>query len=173
MKLHVKILAAAVAIAASTSSFAVVEPGGDLGALNQFPTQFGGSRSGAERPSQPGDRLFSHDFSFTLGSEASVLGSVSNFFGDTSFSSVTVTSSGGATWSKSLTDINDLSFSFANLAAGSYTLTVDGVFPLGFHAYSGSVYASTTPVPEPASMVMALAGLGIVAGLARRRRPQA
>lgn len=172
MKLNVKLLSAAAILAASTSSYAVVEPDGDLGSLTQYPVQFGGSRSGAERDPQPGDRLFSHDFAFTLGTAGSVIGSVSNFFGDTSFTSVTVTSAGGQTWSKSLADINDLTFNFANLAAGSYTLSVDGVFPLGFHAYSGSAYA-TTPVPEPASMALALAGLGIVAGLARRRRPQA
>jgi hypothetical protein len=169
MKLNVKLLAAAALVAASSSSFAVVEPGGDLGTLTQYPVQFGGYRSGAERVPQPGDRLFSDDFTFTLSAAGSVIGSVSNFFGDTSFSSVTVTSSGGQSWTKSLTDINDLTFNFSNLAAGSYTLTVDGVFPLGFHAYSGSAYA-TAPVPEPASMALALAGLGIVAVLSRRRR---
>lgn len=174
MKLQVKLLAAAAVLAvSSTSSFAVVAPDEDLGTLTKYPVQFGGSRSGAERVPQPGDRLFSHDYTFTLGSMASVIGSVSNFFGETSFSSVTVTSSGGASWTKSLTDTNDLSFDFANLAAGSYKLTVGGVFPLGFHAYSGSVYAATAPVPEPASLALALAGLGVVAGVARRRGPQA
>ena len=174
MKFQIKLLTAAAVLAASTSSFAVVQPGDDLGTLTQFPVQFGGYRTtDDERVAQPGDRLFAHDYTFTLASAASVIGSVSSYFGETFFSSITVTSSGGQTWTKSLTDVNDTTFDFSNLAAGSYTLPVGGVFPVGFHAYSGSVYASTTPVPEPASMALALAGLGAVAVLARRRRPQA
>lgn len=174
MKLHVKFLAAAAALAASASSFAVVGPGEDLGALTEFPVQFGGYRStDNERVAQPGDRDFAHDYTFTLSQSASVIGSISSYFGSTFFSGVSITSAGGQTWSKSLVDVNDSTFKFSDLAAGSYTLSVTGVFPDGFHAYSGSVYASAAPVPEPASMAMALAGLGIVAGLARRRRPQA
>lgn len=174
MKLHVKLLAAAAALAASTSSFAVVGPSEDLGTLTQFPVQFGGYRStDNERVAQPGDRDFSHDFTFTLSQTATVIGSISNYFGSTFFSGVSITSEGGQTWTKTLADVNDSTFDFSNLSAGNYTLSVSGVFPDGFHAYSGSVYASAAPVPEPASMAMALAGLGIVAGLARRRRHQA
>ena len=175
MKLNVKLLAAAAALAASTSSFAVVGPGEDLGTLNEFPVQFGGYRStDNERVAQPGDRDFSHDYTFTLSQSASVIGSISSYFGNTFFSGVSLTSAGGQSWTKSLADVNDSTFNFADLAAGNYTLSVKGVFPDGFHAYSGSVYATAAaPVPEPASMAMALAGLGIVAGLARRRRPQA
>lgn len=176
MKLHVKLLAAAAALVASTASFAVVGPGDDLGTLTEFPVQFGGYRStDNERVPQAGDRDFTHDYTFTLSQTASVIGSISSHFGNTFFSGVSLTSSvGGDVWSKSLADVNDSNFKFTDLAAGSYTLSVKGVFPEGFHLYSGSVYATAAaPVPEPASMAMALAGLGIVAGLARRRRPQA
>lgn len=174
MKFQVKLLTAAAVLAASSSSFAVVEPGGDLGTLTQYPVQFGGYRTtDDERVAQPGDRLFAHDFTFTLANAASVIGSVSGFVGQTFFSGITLTSAGGETWTKSLTDVNDSTFNFADLAAGNYTLTVSGVFPVGYHLYSGSAYASTTPVPEPESVALALAGLGIVAGLARRRRPEA
>ncbi|HIV69572.1 MAG TPA: PEP-CTERM sorting domain-containing protein [Candidatus Aquabacterium excrementipullorum] len=173
MKLQIKLLAAATALVASASSFAVVNPGDDLGTLNQYPVQFGGYRSIDDaRIAQPGDLVFSHDYTFTLAQTASVIGSVSNFFGNTSFSSITVTSSGGQSWTKTLNDVNDSTFDFAGLTAGNYTLSVNGVFPLGFNVYSGSVYAAA-PVPEPGSLALGLAGLGIVGVLARRRRPQA
>lgn len=175
MKLQFKLLAAAAAMAASASSFAVVGPGEDLGTLNEFPVQFGGYRAtDDQRVAQPGDLDFSHDYTFTLGQMASVFGSVSNYFGDTTFSSITVTSaSSGQSWTKTLADVSDAKFDFAGLAAGSYTLTVGGVFPMGFNVYAGSVYAAAPAVPEPGSLALMAAGLGVVAGLARRRRSQA
>lgn len=175
MKLNIKLLVAAAALAASTSSFsAFVRPGGDLGTLTEFPALFGAHRGGADvREAQPGELLFSHEYTFTLLDSASVIGNLAATFGEVDLSAVTVTSAtSGASWTKALTDFNDTTFKFVDLAAGSYTLTVDGIFPVGFNAYSGAVYA-TAPVPEPASMALALAGLGAVAVLARRRRPQA
>lgn len=173
MKLNIKLLVAAAALAASTSSFsAFVRPGGDLGTLTEFPALFGANRGGTDVRDVSGDVVFAHDYSFTLLDTASVIGNLATTFGEVYFSGVTITSSGGLSWTKDLTNVNDTTFKFADLAAGSYTLTVDGVFPVGFNAYSGAVYA-TTPVPEPASMALALAGLGAVAVVARRRRPQA
>ena len=56
-----------------------------------------------------------------------------------------------------------------NLAAGSYYYAVFGVSP-GFAAYSINSAAVATPVPEPETYAMLLAGLGIVGFVARRRR---
>ncbi len=62
------------------------------------------------------------------------------------------------------------SVAFANLLAGDYTVTVKG------HAVGvagGSYYGDlgvTGAVPEPESMALALAGLGVIGMLARRRK---
>ncbi|HEX5357774.1 MAG TPA: FxDxF family PEP-CTERM protein [Aquabacterium sp.] len=62
------------------------------------------------------------------------------------------------------------SFGFKNLAAGDYTITLLG------HAEGkagGSYYGDlgvTGAVPEPESMALALAGLGVIGMLARRRK---
>ena len=57
----------------------------------------------------------------------------------------------------------------ASLAAGSYYYAVFGTTS-GFAAYSISSAAVATPVPEPETYAMLLAGLGIVGFVARRRR---
>jgi hypothetical protein len=61
------------------------------------------------------------------------------------------------------------SLSFGDLAAGSYTLKVDGKFTgTGGGSYSGNVNVS--PVPEPESWSMIALGLAGVGVLARRRK---
>ena len=98
---------------------------------------------------------------------SNVSGSVAEFFGTVSFSSVQLGSIGSP-----LTITNTgQGFSFANLAAGQYTLTVAGSAPVGFNAYTGSIMAQ--PVPEPESVAMLLAGLGVVGAAVARRRKQA
>lgn len=57
----------------------------------------------------------------------------------------------------------------ATLAAGSYYYAVFGV-ALGASAYSINSAAAATPVPEPETYAMLLAGLGVVGFLARRRQ---
>ncbi len=61
------------------------------------------------------------------------------------------------------------SFSYAALTAGSYYLQISGIAngTLG-GAYSGSI--SVTPVPEPETFAMLLAGLGVMGAIARRRK---
>jgi MYXO-CTERM domain-containing protein len=64
------------------------------------------------------------------------------------------------------------SFSFTGLTAGSYSLSLlyDKASKKG-GLITGYATLTTTPsVPEPESVAMALAGLGVVGGLARRRR---
>ena len=66
---------------------------------------------------------------------------------------------------------NDLSdgFSFSGISAGTYTLKLIGSAssPLG-GIYAGNI--TTTPVPEAQTTALALAGLGVVGLLARRRK---
>jgi hypothetical protein len=57
-----------------------------------------------------------------------------------------------------------------NLAAGSYYLQVSGNLVSADAASFGGAAALTTPVPEPETYGMMLAGLGIVGALARRRK---
>lgn len=62
------------------------------------------------------------------------------------------------------------SFGFKNLTAGDYTITLLGhaVGKAG-GSYSGDL-GVTAAVPEPESMALALAGLGVISMLARRRK---
>lgn len=58
-------------------------------------------------------------------------------------------------------------FSFANLGAGSHTLTVRGVGVPEYGAFVGNVAAA---VPEPTTYALLLAGLGVMGAVASRRR---
>jgi hypothetical protein len=54
------------------------------------------------------------------------------------------------------------------LPAGTFQLKISGVADAGGASYGGNIVA--TPVPEPETLAMMLAGLGAVAFLAGRRR---
>lgn len=58
---------------------------------------------------------------------------------------------------------NGFGFTFDGLAAGSYTLAVKGIG-------SYVIMSSATPVPEPESLALMLAGAGVVGWSLRRRR---
>lgn len=60
-----------------------------------------------------------------------------------------------------------------NLDAGSYYLQVSGNLVSADASSFGGAAALTTPVPEPETYGMMLAGLGVVGILARRRKPAA
>lgn len=64
---------------------------------------------------------------------------------------------------------DEVSLSFGSSAAGSYYLSVFGV-TTGLYGggYSGGI--SVTPVPEPETFAMLLAGLGVMGAIARRRK---
>ncbi len=184
MKFQIKLLTMAVAVAASASSFAasttVSRPGDDLGLLSEFPSQFldyrltdvQGRFAAAAVP--PEGILFGHTYSFTLGTESSIIGSLAGFLGEPAFSSVSVVPDaiGGTTLTQSFDYAPGGSFRFDNLAAGTYTLLVDVIYPSGAQGYAGSVYATAPAVPEPQSLALLLAGLG-VAGVVVRRRANA
>lgn len=74
----------------------------------------------------------------------------------------------------SLEKNDTFSLSVHDLVAGQYALKVSGsaaltsgIFPA---KYSGTVSLVTTPVPEPDSYAMLLAGLGLMGVVARRKR---
>ena len=59
----------------------------------------------------------------------------------------------------------------ASLAAGAYTLTLAGTNSAAIASYGGNLAVMPiSPVPEPASFALMLAGASVVLFLARRRR---
>ncbi|MBI3382176.1 MAG: PEP-CTERM sorting domain-containing protein [Aquabacterium sp.] len=161
MKLNVVLAAASVLLAGAASAGVAVYPDDSLGTLSPTPALYGnllatGKAAGGS---------FSDDFFFDLATRSDVVGSVGMFFGTVSFSSVLIDGNALALTSTP----TGYGFSFSGLGQGAHTLTVEGLFPKGGHAYIGSVYA-TPAVPEPESMAMALAGLGVMGMVARRRQ---
>jgi hypothetical protein len=65
-------------------------------------------------------------------------------------------------------DLTPANFSFSNLAAGSYSLLVNGVSGRG-GSYTVNLTTTATAVPEPEAYAMMLAGLGLVGFAARRK----
>ncbi len=179
MKFQLKLLTTALALSASASAFAIAGPGDDLGTLTEFPKQFLDYRltdiqaRGVAALAE--GVVLGHNYSFTLGAAASVLGSVEGFLGSPTFSAVSLLSAddlSAVPVTLSFADLSEASFRFDGLAAGNYILTVEVTYPSGPQGYSGSVYATTPAVPEPQSLALLLAGLG-VAGLVARRRHKA
>ena len=84
------------------------------------------------------------------------------------FSTVTFSGSSLTTSGVSLS-ASGSSFSFTNLAAGTYKLLASGTAAPGIGSYVSANY-TVTPVPEPESYAMFLAGLGIMGAIARRRK---
>lgn len=158
-----KMAAAAVAmlVAGHASAGIVAYPEDTLGTLSPLPALYGDLKSTSKKL---GD-TFSDTFYFDLSGKSTVTGSIGALFGTVSFSSVLID---GTALTLTPTDTG-FGFSLANVLAGSHTLTVDGGFPKGGHAYIGSLYA-TPAVPEPESIALTLAGAGVVGMVMARRR---
>lgn len=160
MKYKLALAAVAALVVGSATAAGTTYPGGSMGTLSPLPAQFG-DLFGTGLPSVD----FTDTFGFDLSAKSKVTGSVGSFFGSVTFSSVLIDGH-----LLSLTSIpTGYGFSLDNLGLGSHTLTVKGSYPTGGNAYVGSLYA-TAAVPEPESMVMALAGLGLMSAVALRRR---
>ncbi|MBT9489720.1 MAG: PEP-CTERM sorting domain-containing protein [Rubrivivax sp.] len=136
-------------LAASASSFAA---GGSLGVLDS--TVVVGNPAVAAP-------FFFDTYTFTLDTVSDVFGGVYSFgisgftavLQDASFTTVGTDSSLGD------------GFSFEGLSAGDYALSFLGFSEVG--AYGGVVTA--TPVPEPETYALLLAGLGMVVFMIKRR----
>lgn len=157
--MQLKQLAAASLLAVSTfaAHAAAVPEGGDLGLLTDKPEQYYAFNTSAT------PKFLTYTYDFSIGGLSDVIGSVASVAGVT-FSEVLV-------GTNSLTLVpNNSGFGFAlgGLAEGDYTLTIKANFEPGFSGYIGSIYAQ--PVPEPESIALMLAGLGVVGAVAVRRR---
>jgi len=147
----------------------------NLGAVSaSVPTSFGGFASGSfsdiftfSLPANSGSGYSVVNFPLTIPSGTfnvllTGLGLFSNpdgIVGNTDDSYVTAASGNS----------NALSFSFANTPAGNYYLQVFGVTTGSLGGiYTGAI--SITPVPEPETFAMLLAGLGVMGAIARRRK---
>ncbi|RRS02280.1 PEP-CTERM sorting domain-containing protein [Aquabacterium soli] len=60
-------------------------------------------------------------------------------------------------------------FSFSSLADGNYVISFTGLSTSSAGSFGGG-FVQATPVPEPESMALVLAGLGVAGTLLRRRK---
>jgi uncharacterized membrane protein YfcA len=146
-------------------------PGTNLGTLSTTtPTMF-------EDPTLPPNGIaFSDSWDFTLPagaggggggtSGANVFIAFPNVYLDY-LSALTVSIPGSTSFSSTVTATGEV-FSFT-APAGNYVLDVSGATAAGAAGgfYIGSIVA--TPVPEPATWALMLAGIAVGAGVARRR----
>ena len=146
--------AALLAVGAASAQAVTVNLNPNLGAVGSAEETIGGFGL-LDRGS------FSYLYNFTLDSTSNLSGDLDVLWGGISFTGVSI---GGA--SAALSPSN--SFSFADLAAGTYTMVVNLRSTTWSHGWAGSVMAQT--VPEPQSVLMLLAGLGVMGAMAARRR---
>jgi hypothetical protein len=149
-----KPLAAAALLALSASAFAA---GGSLGAIDDSTVVIGNPAVATP--------FFFDTYTFTLADASTVFGGAFSF-GITNFSAVLQDDSFATVGTDA--NLGD-GFSFEGLAAGSYALSFLGFSNAG-GAYGGVVSAVSTPVPEPETYAMLLAGLGMIGFMVRRRR---
>ena len=166
MKLS-KVAAASALILASSGGFAVSLGSIDLSSGSGF---FGNT---------PVAGPFVDTLTFTVTTTSTFNGSITtavNGTQDVDFTSVVVTP-GTLAFSSLLADPVEVWATPAagfSLTPGVYTLTLSGTNSVSMGSYGGNLALTpglpTTPVPEPESYAMLLAGLGIVGLLTRRRR---
>jgi hypothetical protein len=171
--MKLKTLVVAAALAASGAAMAKTENLGNLTPPDS--AWFGNSFTSGQS--------FTDTYTFTLDSAANGIGGVFDFDASWGMSiNLASVSLSGSSLSSALVDTSPLDFSFANLAAGTYSLVVSGVAsgnslgwfdPLGV-SYAGRLTTSAAtvaaPVPEPEALAMMALGLGAVGWVARRRK---
>lgn len=151
--MKLKHIAAAAVMVVSGSAFAVGP--GPLGVLSS-PVAVGNFLS---------QSVFSDLYTFTLAGPSTVYGDIDPLGPLAAPGSTFVVSIGNSSYFD--TTPGD-GFSFTGLNAGSYTLSLFGVAAANPLAYGGFVAA--TPVPEPETYALMLAGLGVVCLMASRRK---
>lgn len=160
-------LAAMLALAGAQASTVATAPGGNLG-INPDNASFYGAGGGATNP-----------YTLTLQSTPTpgfnttwdLTGFFTGIFGAVDVSGISLT---GPSGTQSITPLfTDSTFSFSGLTDGVYTLKFSTQFNA---AATGILYgditatAVTTPVPEPESLALMLAGLGVAGMLLQRRK---
>jgi hypothetical protein len=163
--MNMKFAAAVAMLALTSSTFAatitVPDPLESYGAEGYtLPTQF---------PAAP-NASFTDDILFTLGSGADVeagFAAVITRTKDVTFDSFTLTRGSNATpIAYTLTPEGSLLFS--GLTEGAYKLELTGKTKGVGSSYYGNLTA--TAVPEPQALALAIGGMAVVGGLARRRK---
>lgn len=116
---------------------------------------------------------FSDLFTFTLTTASTLTASITSPVSgtqDVDISFAAVTGPGGAfSFTSVLADpFETLTLSTPLLSAGAYSLTVVGTNTPSIGSYGGSI--AVTPVPEPETYALMLAGLGVMGFVAARRK---
>jgi len=168
------LIAASAFVMASVSAHAAVfAPGSNLGEIGTEAVSFGGFSYFPEvTPFE-----ISYDFSLSVAS------GLTGFIGqagldfeliESGASGITLTPIAlesilvdGVAASSFVAQDGGFSFSFTGLSSGAHTLTVRGVGVPEYGAFVGNV---VTAVPEPTAVGLMLAGVGVVGGVASRRR---
>jgi hypothetical protein len=150
-------LAAAVALSGANAAAVVAAPGGTLGA-NPVNSYFYGISGG-----------FTNTYSFSLSGSPSfnLSTSFAALFSPAYVSSITVA---GGSFTQTVTNPTTDFAAFTGLTSGSYTISF-ATTTAGFGNLVGNVTA--TPVPEAQTIALALAGVGVVSMLRRRRAQNA
>jgi hypothetical protein len=159
-----KMLAAAAMLATTGSAMALTW---DLGTLStKQTTVFGNGFLWGQS--------FTDVFTFNLADDGrSYGGTLELDFADKGGISLSSLSLSGGSLVGSIFDFSPETFSFSNLLAGSYSLTVSGkATGYGPVGYGGTIRAQAVaaPVPEPETIAMMALGLGVMGFVARRRK---
>ena len=152
---------------ASLMSAAAIAAGpGYLGELDNSSIDIGHTLG---TKSTPFNGAFSDVFSFDLLNPGFIKGGLHTTPGlEFGIKKLKATIDGG-----SLAEGGTLNFLLEDLSGGHYTVTVSGSVFGGRGSYGGDIYAVTQAVPEPESLAMLLAGVGLVLTMKARRRQTA